>query len=180
MSHDIPATGTAPDDPPEQMETPLSQMGWLADRFVERVPGVTRILLGTSDGLLLLQSSNMGKDTADSVAANISSQFSLGCGIPGPDDQLLPPTQILMERPDCLLFVIVAGRGHAAAFSHHPEEHRGGMVDTVLGVFADPDAEPGVIAYEMGLLIKQFAHIMQTPVRRGEHGVTAAGASDTP
>ncbi|MFD8339872.1 roadblock/LC7 domain-containing protein [Streptomyces solisilvae] len=178
MSHDIPATGTAPEDPPEQMETPLYQMGWLADRFVERVPGVTKTLLGTRDGLPLLASSNMHKDEAATVAANISGMFALACGIPGPDGQSPPAKQILMERPDCQLFVMVAGRGQAAAFSHHPEEHRGGSVDTVLAGFAEPDAEPGVIGYEMGLLIKQFAH--PTPIRRGEHDVTAAGASDTP
>ena len=153
-----------PDTPPHQLKTPYAQMGWMLDRFVERVPRVTHAVLLSKDGLILLSNSDTDKDLGDTLAGAFCGFASLAEAIPGPGEEHLAAKQIMVERPDILFFIMVAGRGYCSAFSPRPETQQG-MVDTVLGVLADPSADARVVGHEMDQLIKQFAHYMQTPVR---------------
>jgi predicted regulator of Ras-like GTPase activity (Roadblock/LC7/MglB family) len=168
-------TPTVADAPPQQLTLPYEQMEWLLDRFVDKTPGVTHALLVSKDGLTLLVGSSMGKDWADTLAASISGHASLAHGTQGPNGVLLPAKQIIIERPDALFFIMVAGEGQRAAFSSRPQTPQG-MVDTVLGVLAHPHADAGAVGYAMGQLIKAFASCMQTPVRQEPYGAEADGA----
>ncbi|MFD7130631.1 roadblock/LC7 domain-containing protein [Streptomyces sp. NPDC059894] len=155
----------SPDAPSQQAQTPSEQMGWLLDRFVDRTSGVTHAVLLSMDGLVLLSSTAVNRDWADRLSASFAGLASMGAGVPGPDDTCLPTSQIVIERADTLVFIMVAGQGQRAAFSHQGETR--GTVDTVLGVLADPGADAGTVGFQMGHLIRQFAGIMQTPVRTG-------------
>lgn len=161
------------DNAPQELATPFARMEWLLDEFVSRVGGVTHALLVSKDGLLLLGSSLMGRDWADTLAATVSGHASLAHGTLGPKGDTLPASQIIIERADCLFFIMVAGKGLKSAFSPTPERHQG-SVEAVLGVLAEPDADAGLVGFEMGQLVKQFAHLMQTPVRQEPYGASSA------
>ncbi|MFB8777974.1 roadblock/LC7 domain-containing protein [Streptomyces broussonetiae] len=154
----------SPQQAPPPDLTPLESMQWLVDDFVKQAPGVTHALITSLDGLSLLASSLMGKDWADTVAASVSGFASLAAGTRGPGGAAVPPQQIAIERADCLFLIMVAGRGYRSAFSHRPERESG-TVETVLGVFTEPDADVGAVGFEMHRLIRRFSEYMRTSVR---------------
>ncbi|MBV9026909.1 MAG: roadblock/LC7 domain-containing protein [Streptomycetaceae bacterium] len=147
-------------------------MEWLLDTFVSKVPGVTHALLVSRDGLTLL-ASGMDKDWADTMAATVSGHASLAQGTPGPKGGRLPAQQIMIEREDCLFFIMSSGTGQRSAFTSQPGTCQG-TVDTVLGVLAEPDADGGTVGYEMGRLITAFAQHMHTPIRQAPYDTAPA------
>jgi hypothetical protein len=57
------------------------------------------------------------------------------------------------------------------------ERHGGrGLVGTVLGVLASPDADPGVIGHEMSLLVGSVADHLATRTRGDAHSSPRSGA----
>ncbi len=81
--------------------------------------------------------------------------------IGGPDGGF---RQAIIEHNSVLVFVVSAD--HAATTGACSES---GLVGSVLGVLAEPEADPGVVGYEMSLLVKSVAEHLVTETRRGRH-----------
>jgi predicted regulator of Ras-like GTPase activity (Roadblock/LC7/MglB family) len=139
----------------------MKQMAGLLKDFVENVPGVTHTLLISRDGLNLVDS-EIHKDWSDRWAATAGSLASLAENIPGPHGGRDGLKQALVEREDALIFVSIAGT--SAVFPNQPG-NSAGVVDTVLAVIAQPDANAATVGFEMGLLVDRFAPYMVAPVR---------------
>lgn len=144
-----------------RQEEPRKQMARMLEAFAEHVPGVTHALLVSRDALNLVDS-GITKDWADTWAATLGSLASLCESIPGPHGGRECLKLALIERGDALIFVSIAGT--SAVFPNLPGNTHG-VVDTVLGVIAEPDASAGTVGYEMGLLVERFAPYMVAAVR---------------
>ncbi|QKZ20362.1 roadblock/LC7 domain-containing protein [Streptomyces chartreusis] len=138
-----------------------NQLGSLLGDFVANVRSVTHALLISRDGLSLVDS-QIHKDFADKWAATLGTLASLCESIPGPHGGSKGLKLAVVEREDAWIFAAIAGS--SAAFPDRPGSDRG-LVDTVLAVIAEPEADAGTVGYEMGLLIDQFAPYMVEPVR---------------
>jgi predicted regulator of Ras-like GTPase activity (Roadblock/LC7/MglB family) len=155
------------DIPPQsgQGKSPQDEIAWLLEQFAATEPGVQHALLASRDGIKLTHSSELGRDAADALAAALSGLSSLAANIPGLSGRGVPVRQVLVERDDCLVFLVSAGA--TSAFPNQPLS-TGRSVDTVLGVIATPDANPGKIGFEMQRLVQRFAPYMVTAVRQGD------------
>lgn len=137
-------------------------LNWLLQEFTGRVAGATRAVLVSRDGLKMAVS---GLDTAeaDRAAAWVSSLHSLarsaGTLIGAPDGGF---RQVVIEDASFLVFVVSAD--FAAAVGPGGES---GLVGCVLGIFAEPDADVGVVGYEIALLVKSVAENLTTAARGG-------------
>nr|WP_252980789.1 roadblock/LC7 domain-containing protein [Streptomyces chartreusis] len=138
------------------------QMAGLLEDFVQNVRGVRHALLISRDGLTLVDS-EIHKDFADRWAAALGALASLCESIPGPEGGTgLGLKLAVVEREDALIFASIAGT--SAIFPNRPGNAHG-VVDTVLAVIAQPDANAGAVGYEMGALVDRFAPYMVEPVR---------------
>jgi predicted regulator of Ras-like GTPase activity (Roadblock/LC7/MglB family) len=124
-----------------------TDLAWLLNGLVQRVPHTQSALLLSSDGLKRAVH-GLDPDSADHLAAVASGLFSLarsagervggGGGV----------RQVVAELDDTLLFVSAAGSG------------------AVLAVVAAREADPGVLGYEMSQLVKSVRPYLATPVRQ--------------
>ncbi len=155
---------TTPTSPPDALSvetTPVPQgLNWLLEEFTGRVAGVTGAMLVSRDGLKMAVS---GLDTAgaDRAAAWMSSLHSLArsaATLIGAQEGGF--RQVIIEDHNVLVFVVSAD--HAVATV---SDTGVGLVGSVLGVLAEPDADPGVVGYEMSLLVKSVAEHLTTPIR---------------
>nr|WP_260336160.1 roadblock/LC7 domain-containing protein [Streptomyces sp. EAS-AB2608] len=136
-------------------------LAWLLRQFVADVPGALHAVLLSREGLRLLDS-DVDKDWADELSAAISGMASIAANVTGPTHQKKPAKQVMVERDDCLL--LVQSAGGSAAFKNQPGAVRG-VVDTILVVVTDPDADVGAAGFEMSRLVDKFAPYMEVPVR---------------
>lgn len=120
-------------------------LDWLINGLVERVPQVTRAVVLSGDGVLM--GSSRGLDVADAehlsaLAAGLQSlaqgarrQFGGG-----------RVRQTIIEMRDCYLFVTAAGQGAS------------------LAVLSSVDVDPGVVTYEMAVLVTRVGeHLSSLP-----------------
>lgn len=159
-------TPTPPPAPPLQAASDRAGEGlsWLLEEFTGRVTGVTGAVLVSRDGLKMAVS-GLGSDAADRAAAWMSSLHSLARSaatlIGGRDGGF---RQVIIEDNSVLVFVVSAD--HAATTGVGSESD---LVGCVLGVLAEPEADPGVVGYEMSLLVKSVAEHLVTETRGGRH-----------
>jgi predicted regulator of Ras-like GTPase activity (Roadblock/LC7/MglB family) len=137
------------DVPPSQ----ATDLAWLLNSLVQRVPHTRSALLLSSDGLKKA-AHGLDPDGADHLAAIASGLFSLarsaGDRFGGGDGV----RQVVAELDDTLLFVSTAGSG------------------AVLAVLAGRGADAGVLGYEMSQLVKSVRPYLVTPAR---HSVGVPG-----
>jgi predicted regulator of Ras-like GTPase activity (Roadblock/LC7/MglB family) len=142
----------------------LLDLNWLLDGFRTRVPGVQQVLLASRDGLKL-SLTGASIEQADRLSAIISGLYSLGAGINQITDSGGGIRQVAIEHDAANLYIMSAGEdlplGATLNAAGEPN-----MVGTVLGVLASPDADAGLIGYEMSTLIKSVAEHLSTPTRR--------------
>ncbi|MEU8804058.1 roadblock/LC7 domain-containing protein [Spirillospora sp. NPDC048819] len=137
-------------------------LSWLLDKFVEKTTGVTGALLVSRDGLKTAVS-GLDTDQADKAAAWVSSLHSLARSA----GSIIGSTpggfrQGIVENDGFLMFVTSAD--HAAAGQAGAGSR---LVGSVLGVLAQPGANPDTIGFEMGLLVKSVADHLRTATRGG-------------
>jgi predicted regulator of Ras-like GTPase activity (Roadblock/LC7/MglB family) len=134
---------------------PGAGLNWLLDSLVERVVGIRHAVVLSADGLLVGSSRELGKDDADQLAAMASAFQSLarGTGRHFGGGQV---RQTVVELERAYLFVTAAGRG------------------ACLAVLAGDNADVGLVAYEMNLLVKQVGAALTSAPRDGV-GVDADG-----
>lgn len=129
------------------------QFGWLLDNLVTRVANVRQALVLSRDGLVVAMSQTMGREDGDHLAALGAAVHSLARGrqVSGGEAR-----QTIIELESAFLFVMAAGQG------------------TCLAVLASAEANLGVMAYEMAMLVRRMGkHLTALP--RHPHQPSALG-----
>lgn len=119
---------------------------WLLDDLIRRVVGIDRVVVLSTDGLLVARSTSLGPEDADHLSAVSSAFHSLARGAARQFDGG-PVHQIVVEMDRSFLFVSAAGPG------------------ACLAVLASANADIGSIAYEMSLLVKRVGPVFSTGPR---------------
>lgn len=127
-------------------------LDWLLDDLLSRVPSTRHAAVMSSDGLLTGASAGLGREDAEHLAAIAAGYQSLGRGSARRFGGGKAVRQTIVEMESGFLFVSAAGRG------------------ACLAVIAGADADIGVIAYEMAMLVTRVGPYLSTPTRSGAHG----------
>jgi predicted regulator of Ras-like GTPase activity (Roadblock/LC7/MglB family) len=123
------------------------QFGWLLDDLVRRVGPVTKAVILSQDGMALGASQTMGRDDAEHLAALAAGLQSLARGAGrhfGGGDGV---RQTIIEMAAGFLLVSAAGNG------------------TCLAVIAGQDADLGLVAYEMAVLVRRTGEHLRLGMR---------------
>jgi predicted regulator of Ras-like GTPase activity (Roadblock/LC7/MglB family) len=133
----------------------LGGLDWLLSNLAETVDHVRQAVLFSADGLVMGRSPGISQDDADHLAALAAGVQSLARGA-GQRFQGGEIRQTIIEMDAALLFIAAAGQG------------------ACLAVLADADADAGLIAYEMIVLVKRLGqHMVANP--RSPVGETGTG-----
>ena len=121
------------------------QLSWLLDNLVSRVASLREALVLSRDGLVVATSSNMSREQGDRLSALAAGVQSLARGA-GQQVGGGEVRQIVIEMDSAFMFVMAAGQG------------------TCLAVLASAEANVGVMAYEMAMLVRRMGmHLTATP-----------------
>ena len=123
-----------------------SDLGWLLEDLVGRVPYTRAAVLLSSDGIKRAVH-GLDVEGADHLSAVASGLWSIVRSAGKHFGDGPQARQVVAELDGALLFVTAAGRG------------------SVLAVLAGPDADPGVLGFEMSRMIQQVAKALETPAR---------------
>ncbi len=123
-----------------------ANLNWLLDDLVERVPSARQAVVLSADGLLMGASAALGREDAEHLSAMAAGFQSLAKGASRHFDAG-PVRQTVVEMESAFLFVTAAGHGEC------------------LAVLADSDADIGLIAYEMAMLVTRVGQVMNAPAR---------------
>ncbi|MCW3841966.1 roadblock/LC7 domain-containing protein [Micromonospora yasonensis] len=130
-----------------------ADLDWLLDDLVKRVPAARQAVVLSADGLLLGASAELNQDDAEHLCALASGFSSLAKGatrhVNGGAVR-----QTVVEMESAYLFVTAAGQG------------------ACLAVVSDADADIGLVAYEMAMLVIRVGENLSAPAR------PAPGAGD--
>lgn len=132
-----------------------ADLDWLLDELVQRVPSARQAVVLSADGLLLGCSSGQDRTDAEHLCALASGFASLARGasrhLSGG-----PVRQTVVEMESTYLFVTAAGQG------------------ACLAVVSEADADIGLVAYEMAMLVTRVGENLSAPAR-STAGVPDAG-----
>lgn len=123
-----------------------ANLTWLLDDLVERVPAALQAVVLSADGLLMGASAALSREDAEHLSAMAAGFQSLAKGA-SRHFQAGPVRQTVVEMEDAFLFVTAAGLG------------------ACLAVLAAADADLGLIAYEMAMLVTRVGQTMDAPER---------------
>ncbi len=122
-------------------------LSWLLASLVKKVPHARSALLLSADGMKKAYS-GLNEDQADQLSAIASGMFSLARSAGAQFGSNAGVRQVIAELDDTMLFVSTAGSG------------------AVLAVATDRSADPGLVGYEMSVLVKSVRPALETPERR--------------
>ncbi|MGW1059237.1 roadblock/LC7 domain-containing protein [Micromonospora sp. NBC_01412] len=134
---------------------PNVDLDWLLDDLVERVPSARQAVVLSADGLLLGASADSDRSDAEHLCALASGFSSLAKGASRHLDAG-GVRQTVVEMESAYLFVTAAGQG------------------ACLAVVAEADADIGLVAYEMAMLVIRVGENLTAPARAGS-GAADAG-----
>lgn len=124
----------------------VSDLNWLLDDLVARVEPARQAVVLSADGLLIAGSRALSREDAEHLSAVASGFQSLARGagrhFGGGDVR-----QTIIEMESAFLFVTAAGHG------------------ACLAVLSSEDADMGLIAYEMAMLVTRVGQYLSTPAR---------------
>ena len=123
-----------------------SDLDWLVEDFVDRVPGASSAEVVTADGLVLCVSAQISGDSADQLAAITSGLASLTEGAA----QVFAAgsvRQLIIEMDEGFLFVARVGDG------------------SVLALMCESSCDIGLVGYEMSLLIGRIGNVLTPELR---------------
>ena len=123
-----------------------SDLGWLLDDLVHRLPHTRSAVVLSADGLLMASSKGVTQDDGEHLAAVAAGIQSLAKGA-GVRFGGGPVRQTIVEMQSAFMLVTVAGKG------------------ACLAVLASEEADVGLIAYEMAMLVTSMGHHLTTPAR---------------
>jgi predicted regulator of Ras-like GTPase activity (Roadblock/LC7/MglB family) len=123
-------------------------LNWLIQNFVERVAGVLHAVVVSSDGLPMACSDGLDREAADRFSAVASGLIGLANGVALPFGGGLV-REVIIEMERAFLFVTGISDG------------------SCLCVVAGARCDPGLVAYEMALLVERAGTVL-TPALRAE------------
>ena len=123
-------------------------LSWLLNGFVRKVPGVAEAVVLSADGLPMAVSDDLDRESAERCAAVASGLIGLAYGAAGRFGGGAV-TQIIIEMEHAFLFVTGISDG------------------SCLAVVAGANADVGLVAYEMALLVDKVGPVL-TPQLRNE------------
>ena len=123
-----------------------ANLTWLLDDLVERVPSARQAVVLSADGLMMGASTGLARDDAEHLSAMAAGFQSLAKGA-SRHFRAGPVRQTVVEMESAFLFVTAAGQG------------------ACLAVLSTSDADLGLIAYEMAMLVTRVGEFMQAPER---------------
>src|ERR1700723_1207381 len=123
-----------------------SDLDWLLDDLVMRVPDVNKAVILSRDGLAIAASSALTREDSEHLAAGASGFQSLARGA-GRHFGGGYVRQTIVEMTSGFLFVMAAGHG------------------TCLAVLTSADPDVGQVAYEMAILVQRTGEHLQVNMR---------------
>jgi predicted regulator of Ras-like GTPase activity (Roadblock/LC7/MglB family) len=111
-------------------------LNWLLDDLVRRMPQVRQAVLLSRDGLKIAASEGLSREAAEYLSALAAGVQSLARGA-GRDLEGGEVRQTIIEMEAAFLFITAADEG------------------SCLAVLTSAEADVGLIAYEMALLVKR-------------------------
>ena len=130
------------------------QLGWLLDNLVDQVEHVQQALILSRDGLVVAASRRLTPEDSEHLSALAAGLQSLARGT-GRHFRAGEVRQTIIEMESAFLFVIAAGRG------------------TCLAVLTSADANMGLIAYEMAMLVRRMGKYLAAEPRFPDHETAA-------
>ena len=130
------------------------QLSWLLDNLVDQVEHVQRALVLSRDGLVVAASRGLTPEDSEHLSALAAGLQSLARGT-GRALRAGEVRQTIIEMDFAFLFVIAAGRG------------------TCLAVLTSADANVGLIAYEMAMLVRRMGKYLAAEPRFPDHEIAA-------
>jgi predicted regulator of Ras-like GTPase activity (Roadblock/LC7/MglB family) len=124
--------------------TQSANLTWLLDDLIERVPPAQQAVVLSADGLLMGASTGLRREDAEHMSAMAAGFQSLAKGA-SRHFRAGPVRQTVVEMEAAFLFVTSAGQG------------------ACLAVLAASDADLGLIAYEMAMLVTRVGEFMVAP-----------------
>lgn len=131
-----------------ELSQAAKDFNWLVNNFVEHVPKVAHAVVLSADGLLLAVSDGFPRDRADQLSAVACGLHSLTQGAARVFDGGTV-NQSIVEMSKGMLFVMGIGDG------------------SVLAVLAAPEADSGLVGYQMSLVVERVGDSL-TPALRDE------------
>jgi len=121
------------------------QLSWLLDDLASRVDDIQQALILSRDGLTVAASESLSRENAEHLAALAAGVQSLARGA-GEHFSLGEVRQTIIELEQAFLFVTAAGHG------------------SCLAVMCPANADAGLVAYEMAMLVKRAGpHLVAQP-----------------
>ncbi|MEU8134271.1 roadblock/LC7 domain-containing protein [Streptodolium elevatio] len=124
-----------------------TELNWLLDDLVKRVPRTRHAIVLSADGLLIGNSRGLDRDDAEHMSAVASAFQSLARGA-GRHFDGGRVRQTIVELEKVFLFVTGAGRG------------------ACLAVLGEADIDVGLVAYEMNLIVKRVGDFLAAAPRQ--------------
>jgi predicted regulator of Ras-like GTPase activity (Roadblock/LC7/MglB family) len=124
----------------------VDEFGWLLDDLVARAAGAQQAALLSVDGLLMGRSSNLSRPDAEYLSAVASAFHSLAQGT-GRHFERGPVHQTMVEMEHAFLVMTAAG------------------ASTCLALLAAEDADLGMIAYQMNLMVTKVGDYLAASPR---------------
>ncbi|WP_281900315.1 roadblock/LC7 domain-containing protein [Phytohabitans aurantiacus] len=123
-----------------------ANLSWLLNDLVERVPSARQAVVLSADGLMLGQSRGLTREDAEHLSAIAAGFQSLAKGA-SRHFHTGPVRQTVVEMESGYLFVTSAGMG------------------ACLALISAADADIGLIAYEMAMLVARVGQNMTSSTR---------------
>lgn len=130
------------------MSTQASNVNWLVNNFVDRVPGVNDAVVVSSDGLPIAASSGLDRDSVDRFAAVSSGLIGLAYGASSRFGGGAV-SEVIIEMEHAFMFVTGISDG------------------SLLAINASASCDVGLVAYEMAVLVEKTGAVL-TPELRAE------------
>lgn len=130
------------------------QLSWLLDNLVDQVEHVQQALILSRDGLVVAASQGLSPEDSEHLSALAAGLQSLARGA-GQHFRTGQVRQTIIEMDSAFLFVMAAGRG------------------TCLAVLTGADANVGLIAYEMAMLVRRMGKYLATESRFPDQEIAA-------
>ncbi|MFD9705887.1 roadblock/LC7 domain-containing protein [Lentzea sp. NPDC059081] len=134
------------------------ELNWLLEELIQRVVGARHAVVLSADGLLLGRSAGLSRDDSEHLSAMASAFQSLARGT-GRHFGGGAVRQTIVEMEHAYLFVTAAGHG------------------ACLALLGEEDADMGMIAYEMNMLVKRVGTYLSSAPRAETATVPAARES---
>jgi predicted regulator of Ras-like GTPase activity (Roadblock/LC7/MglB family) len=121
-------------------------ISWLVNDLVDRVAHVHQAVVLSHDGILIAKSTGLSREEAEHLSAVASGMHGLARSA-GRRFGRGAVRQTIIEMEAGFLFVTAGGNG------------------ACIAVLATEDADVGLIAYEMEMLVARVGQYLSTPVR---------------